>query len=122
MKHWQEREKTGTYIIDAQDLALCDLVLDIQYRTQIFWYYELHRLYYDNQLRDAAKQCRRTTKYQECFRMLPDEFTTEQFAKIFGYANNRAGQKSLQRLEVDNAIKRTMRGHYKKLVSELPTT
>ena len=122
MKHWQEREKTGTYIIDAQDLALCDLVLDIQYRTQIFWYYELHRLYYDNQLRDAAKQCRRTTKYQECFRMLPDEFTTEQFAKIFGYANNRAGQKPLQRLEADKAIKRTMRGHYKKLVSELPTT
>jgi hypothetical protein len=53
--------------------------------------------------------------------MLPDEFTTEQFAKIFGYANNRAGQKPLQRLEADKAIKRTMRGHYKKLVSELPT-
>lgn len=122
MRHWEEREKTGTYTIDAQDLALCDLVLDIQYRTQHYWFYDLHRLYYDNQLKEAAKQCRRTTKYQECFRMLPDEFTTEQFAKIFGYANNRAGQKPLQRLEADKAIKRTMRGHYKKLVSELPTT
>ena len=121
MRHWEEREQTGTYTIDAQDLALCDLVLDIQYRTQIFWYYELHRLYYDNQLRDAAKQRRRTTKFQECFRLLPDEFTTEQFSQIFGYANNRAGQKPLQRLEDDKAIKRTMRGHYKKLVSELPT-
>ena len=121
MRHWQEREQTGTYTIDAQDLALCDLVLDIQYRTQIYWYYELHRLYFDNQLRDAAQQRRRTTKFQECFRLLPDEFTTEQFAKTFGYANNRAGQKPLQRLEADKAIKRTMRGHYKKLVSELPT-
>ena len=121
MRHWQEREQTGTYTIDAQDLALCDLVLDIQYRTQIYWYYELHRLYYDNQLRDAAQQRRRTNKFQECFRLLPDEFTTEQFAKTFGYANNRAGQKPLQRLEADKAIKRTMRGHYKKLVSELPT-
>ena len=121
MKHWQERENTGTYTIDAQDLALCDLVLDIQYRTQIFWYYELHRLYYDNQLKDAAQQRRRTTKFQECFRLLPDEFTTEKFAQVFGYANNRAGQKTLQRLEDDKAIKRTMRGHYKKLVSELPT-
>ena len=122
MRHWQEREQTGTYTIDAQDLALCDLILDIQYRTQIFWYYELHRQYYDNQLRDAAQQRRRTTKFQECFRLLPDkeEFTTEKFAQIFGYANNRSAQKTLERLVTDKAIERTMRGHYKKLVSELP--
>ena len=121
MRHWQEREETGTYQIDDTDKRLCDLVLDIQYRTQHYWYYELHRLYYDNQLRDAAQQRRRTTKFQECFRLLPEEFSTEQFAQTFGYANNRAGQKTLQRLEGDKAIKRTMRGHYKKLVSELPT-
>ena len=121
MRHWEEREKTGTYTPDDVDRSLVDLVLDIQYRTQHYWYYELHRLYYDNQLRDAAQQRRRTTKFQECFRLLPDEFTTEKFAQVFGYANNRAGQKTLQRLEDDKAIERTMRGHYKKLVSELPT-
>ena len=114
-------KKTGTYVIDDTDRALCDLVLDIQYRTQHFWYYELHRLYYDNQLKDAAQQRRRTNKFIECFRLLPEEFSTEKFAQVFGYANNRAGQKTLQRLEADKAIKRTMRGHYKKLVSELPT-
>ena len=119
MRHWEEREQTGTYTIDSQDLALCDLVLDIQYRTQHFWYYELHRLYYDNQLRDAAQQRRRSNKFIECFRQLPEEFSTEQFAQVFGYANNRAGQKTLQRLEADKAIERSMRGHYKKLVSEL---
>ena len=121
MRHWEEREQTGTYTPDEVDRSLVDLVLDIQYRTQHYWYYELHRLYYDNQLRDAAQQRRRTTKFQECFRLLPDEFTTEKFAQVFGYANNRAGQKTLQRLEDDKAIERTMRGHYKKLVSELPT-
>ena len=121
MRHWEEREQTGTYTPDDVDRSLVDLILDIQYRTQHFWYYELHRLYYDNQLRDAAQQRRRTNKFQECFRLLPDEFTTEKFAQVFGYANNRAGQKTLQRLEDDKAIKRTMRGHYMKLVSELPT-
>ena len=121
MRHWEEREQTGTYTIDDTDISLCDLVLDIQYRTQHFWYYELHRQYYENQLRDAAKQCRRTNKFIECFRLLPEEFDTEKFAQVFGYANNRAGQKTLQRLEADKAIERTMRGHYKKLVSELPT-
>lgn len=119
MRHWEERENTGTYLIDDIDRRLCDLVLDIQYRTQLHWFYDLHRLYYDNQLRDAAQQRRRSTKFIECFRQLPEEFSTEQFAQIFGYANNRAGQKSLQRLEADKAIERSMRGHYKKLVSEL---
>lgn len=121
MRHEQEREQTGTYTPDATDFALADLVGEIQYATQHYWYYELHRAYYDNQMRDAAKLRRRTNKFQECFRQLTEEFTTEQFAKIFGYANNRAGQKTLQRLEDDKTIKRTMRGHYKKLVSELPT-
>ena len=119
MRHWEERENTGTYVIDDIDRRLCDLVLDIQYRTQLHWYYDLHRLYYDNQLRDAAQQRRRSTKFIECFRQLPEEFSTEQFAQIFGYANNRAGQKTLQRLEADKAIERSMRGHYKKLASEL---
>ena len=121
MRHWSEREATGTYTLDATDMALADLVGDIQYRTQHFWYYELHRLYYDIQLKDAAQQRRRTNKFVECFRQLPDEFTTEKFAQIFGYANNRAGQKTLERLVADKAIERTMRGNYKKLVSELPT-
>ena len=119
MRHTEEREQTGTYQIDDTDRAFCDLVLDIQYRTQLHWFYDLHRMYYDNQLRDAAQVRRRTNKFIECFRQLPEEFTTEQFAKTFGYANNRAGQKTLQRLQEDKAIERTMRGNYKKLVSEL---
>lgn len=119
MRHWEERKQTGTYQIDDTDRVLCDLVLDIQYRTQLHWFYDLHRMYYDNQLRDAAQVRRRTNKFIECFRQLPEEFTTEQFAKTFGYANNRAGQKTLQRLLEDKAIERAMRGNYKKLVSEL---
>ena len=121
MRHWQEREETGTYQIDDTDRRLCNLVLDIQYKTQLYWFYDLHRMYYDNQLRDAAQQRRRTNKFVECFRQLPEEFTTEKFAQVFGYANNRAGQKTLERLVADKAIERTMRGNYKKLVSELPT-
>ncbi len=27
----------------------------LQYRTQIFWYYDLHRMYYDNQLQEAVR-------------------------------------------------------------------
>ena len=119
MRHWEERESTGTYALDAVDFSLADLVGDIQYHTQHYWYYELHRMYYDNQLKEAAKQCCRTNKFIECFRQLPEEFTTETFTQVFGYANNRSGQKTLERLINQKAIERTMRGNYKKLVSEL---
>ena len=119
MRHWQEREQTGTYVIDDTDRRLCNLVLDIQYRTQLHWFYGLHRKYYDDQLYNAAVQKRRTNKFLECFRKLPEEFTTDKFAEVFGYANTRSGQKTLERMLADNAIKRTMRGNYKKLVSEL---
>lgn len=119
IRHWQEREQTGTYQIDDTDRRLCDLVLDIQYRTQLYWYYDLHRQYYDNQLRDAARQCRRTNKFKECFLQLPQEFTTEKFCQVFGYANNHSGQKTLQRLIDDKAIERTKRGEYRRLVQDI---
>ena len=119
MRHWQEREQTGTYAIDDVDRELCDLVLDIQYRTQHHWFYDLHRKYYDDQLRDAAQYMPHRSRFSDCYRELPDPFTTEQFAQVFGYANTRSGQKALQRLQKEKAIERTMRGCYKKLVSEI---
>ncbi len=119
MRHWQEREETGTYVIDDTDRELCDLVLDIQYRTQHHWFYDLHRKYYDDQLRDAAQYVPHRSRFSDCYRELPETFSTEQFAQVFGYANPRSGQKALQRLQKEKAIKRTMRGCYKKLVSEI---
>ena len=119
MRHWEEREKSGTYVTDEKDAELCTLICDIQYQCQMYWFYELHRKYYDDQLRDAATYRQRTNRYKECFRQLPQEFTTEQFAQTFGYANNHSAQKPLQSLEEEKAIERTKRGSYKKLISEL---
>ncbi len=119
MRHWEEREQTGTYVIDDTDRRLCNLVLDIQYRTQLHWFYGLHRKYYDDQMYNASVQKRRTNKFLECFRKLGEEFTIEMFTEAFGYANNHAGQKTLERLIEDKAIERIQRGKYRKLVSEL---
>lgn len=119
MRHYEEREKTGTYTIDEKDIELLDLVMDIQYKTQMFYFYELARKYFDDQMKDPTTFRRRTTKYAGCFHSLPEDFTIEQFAQTFELANTHSAQKALQRLIDDKAIRRTMRGHYKKLVSEL---
>lgn len=119
MRHWEEREQTGTYEVDDQDKALLDLLLDIQYRTTTYWFGELARNYFDEQQKEATQFRRRTTRFEQCFMQLPEVFTTEQFAQVFGYASNNSASKTLNRFMKDKAIKRTKRGEYRKRVQSI---
>lgn len=119
MRHYEEREKNGTYVPDDTDKALLDLILDIQYRTQHHYFGELARNYFKEQMNDATTFRRRTTRYEQCYQLLPDVFTTEQFAQTFGFANNRSANKALQRLIKDKAIERNKRGEYRKRVKNV---
>ena len=74
---------------------------------------------FDEQLKDATTFRRRTTRFQMCFQQLPDEFSTNQFATTFGYANNRSASKAIERLLTDKAIERTKRGEYRKRVKNI---
>ena len=62
---------------------------------------------------------RRTSRYELCFQNLPSEFTTEQIATTFNFANNRSANKALNRLLVDKSIERTKRGQYRKRVQSI---
>ena len=119
MRHWEEREKTGSYKVDDTDIALLDLLLDMQYKTQRHYFYELARNYYDEQQKDATTFRRRTTRFEMCYQQLPEEFTTEQFTQVFGYANSRSAAICLNRFLKDKAIKRIKRGVYRKRVQNI---
>ena len=119
MRHWDEREQKGTYEIDDTDKALCTLILDMQYRTQHYYFGELARNYFDEQMKDATLFRRRTTRYEKCFEQLPEVFTTEQFTQIFGYVNAQSSSKAINRLLNDKAIERTKRGEYRKRVKNI---
>ena len=120
MRHWQEREETGTYEIDDIDKQLCTLVLDMQYRSQHYFFGEYARQYFENQQIDAESLGkRRSTHISECFRQLPSTFSNELFTQVFGYSNNHSAQKALSRLVKDHCIENTKRGEYRKLVDTL---
>ena len=119
MRHWDEREKNGTYEVDDTDKELLDLVLTIQYQTQHHYFGELARNYFDEQMKDATVFRRRTTRYEQCYQLLPETFTTEQFAQIFGYVNVQSASKTLNRLLEDKVIVRIKRGEYKKRVQNI---
>jgi hypothetical protein len=120
MRHWEEREQTGTYVTDEVDTRFCRLVMDIQYRCQHHFFGALAYNFHDNQARDAAaNSTHHNTRFAQCFKLLPEKFTTEQFAEIFNLENNNAGSKQLATLIEEKAIKRTKRGQYEKLVANL---
>lgn len=119
IRHWDEREKTGSYQVDDVDKSLLDLTLDMQYRTQHHYFGALARNYFEEQMKDATRFCRRTTRFEQCYQQLPDEFTTEQFAKTFNYANAQSAAKTLERFVKDKTIARTKRGHYRKRVQSI---
>ena len=64
-------------------------------------------------------QRRRTTRYDDCFRKLPDEFKTQQFMEVFG-CSNPAASKSIKRFLNDHLVEKVKYGLYRKLVKELP--
>jgi hypothetical protein len=120
MRHWEEREQNGTYEVDDIDVSFCQLVLDIQYRCQHHFYGGLAYNYYDNQARDkAANYTCHTSRFAQCFKMLPEKFSRQQFAKTFDIANPDSCGKQIEGLIKEGAIKRLKRDSYEKKVVNL---
>ena len=120
MRHWDEREQNGTYEVDDIDQRFCRLILDIQYHCQHHFYGTLAYNYYDNQARDeAAYATNHTTRFAQCFKMLPETFSKQEFAKTFDLANADSSSKQITTLINEKAIERVKRDCYKKLVANL---
>ena len=120
MRHWDEREQSGTYETDEIDERFCRLIMEIQYRCQHHFYGGLAYNYYDNQARDkAANYTCHTSRFAQCFKMLPEKFTRQQFAETFGIANSDSCGKQIDSLIKEKAISRLKRDCYEKKVVNL---
>ena len=118
MRHWEEWQESKTLTMDDKDRRLCRLAMEIQYKCQQFFFGEMAFNYFADQNKEFIVR-RRTTRYDECFRKLPDEFKTQQFMEVFGVSQSTA-QRSIARLQQDHLIKRVKYGVYKKILQDLP--
>ena len=118
MRHWDEWQENHTLTMDDRDKRLCRLAMEIQYKCQQFFFGEMAFNYFADQNKEFVQR-RRTTRYDECFRKLPDEFKTQQFLDGFGVSQS-AAQRSIARLQQDNLIERVKYGVYRKVLQELP--
>ena len=118
MRHWDEWQESKSLTMDDTDRRLCRLSMEIQYRCQQFFFGEMAFNYFADQNKEFVQR-RRTGRYEECFRKLPDEFKTQQFMDCFGLSQS-AAQRSIARLLQDQLIERPRYGVYKKVLQELP--
>jgi len=118
MRHWDEWQESRQLTMDELDRRLCRLAMEIQYRCQQFFFGEMAFNYFADQNKEFVQR-RRTGRYEECFRKLPDEFKTQQFMDCFGLSQS-AAQRSIARLLQDQLIERARYGVYKKVLQELP--
>ena len=118
MRHWEEWQEHKTLTMDERDRRLCRLAMEIQYKCQQFYFGEMAYNYFADQNKELVHR-RRTTRYDECFRKLPEEFKTQQFMEVFGCSNS-AASRAIIRFQEDHIVEKVKFGLYRKLVSELP--
>jgi len=118
MRHWDEWQEKKSLTMDERDKRLCRLAMEIQYRCQQFFFGEMAYNYFADQNKEFVVR-KRSTRYSECFRKLPDEFKTQQFVEVFNCSNPTASR-AISRFLEDNVIEKVKYGLYRKLVNELP--
>ena len=118
MRHWQQWNTDRTLPIDATDLDFCELVMDIQYTCQQFFFGEYARNYYANQMRDMANIAKHGEKMRNRYNQLNGEFSLKEVMELFGLSEKTASP-ILGRWVKEGLVERTGRGLYKKLVSSI---
>ena len=118
MRHWDEWQEHRTLTMDDRDRRLCRLAMDIQYRCQQFFFGEMAFNYFADQNKEFVVR-KRTTRYQECFSKLPDEFKTQQYVECFKVTTS-AASRALGRFVDDGIVEKIKMGLYRKLLKELP--
>jgi len=118
MRHWDEWQEYKTLTMDDIDKRLCRLAMEIQYKCQQFFFGEMAFNYFADQNKEFVVR-RRTTRYDECYRKLPDEFKTQQMMDTFNCSQPTASRIILRFVQ-DGIIERIVHGSYKKILQELP--
>ena len=116
MRHWDEWQEKHTFTIDEKDKALCELVLNIQYKCQHHWFGEYARKYFDDMLADPSVNRNRKTKTKLSYQMLPEFFTLDDIVEKFGCERSNA-KMIASRLKKDGVIVSEGKGQYRKKTS-----
>ena len=111
MRHWAELHQEGEYWCgefetDEIDWRLAELIVNIQYACQRYFFGSMAEAYFDNKMKDASVNVQRRQKTYEGFDKLPEEFTTADVMRCFGLSTEGAARMKIKRLLSDHLIKK----------------
>jgi hypothetical protein len=111
MRHWGELHQEGnfwcgTFETDEIDWRLAELIVNMQYACQRYYFGAMAEAYFDNKLKDASVNVQRRKKTFEGFDRLPDEFGWEEVMRCFNLANEGAARMKIKRMIGDHLIEK----------------
>ena len=115
MRHWDKMKQDGHYWCgefetDETDWRLAELIVNIQYACQKYYFGAMAENYFDNKLRDANVNVQRQKKTIEAFNRLPEEFTYEDVMRCFSITNIASARKRTIRLVSDHLVEKIRDG------------
>ena len=110
--------KTGVCQIEQHHLDFADLMCEIINKCEDALFGQLLQDMYDNEARDT--QLRRVyDKTAKFYSMLPDEFTTQDVQRVWGYKSNVAASSKCNQFIKECIIEKLERGHFRKLANAI---
>ena len=115
MRHWDKMKQDGNYWCgefetDETDWRLAELIVNIQYACQKYYFGAMAENYFDNKLRDANVNVQRQKKTIEAFNRLPETFTNEDVMRCFNLASIPSARKRTNRLISDHLVEKISDG------------
>ncbi len=111
MRHWDCMHQDGDYWCgefetDETDWQLTELLTNIQYACQRYYFGALAETYFDNKTREASINVQRRQKTLEAFSRLPEEFTNDDVMRCFNLSSDGAVHSKVRRLQQDRLIEK----------------
>lgn len=111
---WEEFARTGEAKIEQHHLDFADLMCEIINKCEDALFGQLLQDMFDNEARDT--QLRRVyDKTAKFYAMLPEEFTTQDVMRIWGYKSNVNASQRVQKFVTTHVVEMIERGKYRKL-------
>ena len=112
MRHWADMKEDGTFYCgtfetDETDWQLAELIVNIQYACQRFFFGGLAEHYFDNKMKEASINVQRRQKTFDSFARLPEEFMAEDVMRCFGFSTIGAARSRIARLQNDRLIEKS---------------
>ena len=109
MRHWDKMKQDGSYWCgefetDEVDWKLAELLVNVQYACQRYFFGGLAQKYFDDKKRDASYNAHRKGKSFEGFNRLPEEFSYEDVMRCFNLSNATAARTRIARLAADSLV------------------